>query len=58
MLCYRLLKVGGTPIFDDYLANASKVIRPKIAIDAFLGIFAGAFEEVRRAYQLTLRPTR
>lgn len=57
VLSWQVLKTGGFLIFDDYgLQRARRRnINPKIAIDAFLRVFDGHYEEIHRGYQLTVR---
>jgi len=42
-LSYRLLRIGGLMIFDDYIwgggANADPIMNPKMAIDCFLNCY-------------------
>ncbi len=58
--CWPLLKVGGLLAFDDYVWRElpEPERRPGPAIDAFLGVMAGQFEEVHQADQLWVRKTR
>ncbi len=64
VLSWRLLKVGGLMIFDDYLnAEPSRYVKgeyevPKTAIDPFVQCFAGRCEVVHNEYQLIIRKTR
>lgn len=58
VLCWDLLKVGGIVIFDDYrwpCFPEQPLKTPKPAIDAFLRIFTGHYEILRRGYQIVLR---
>jgi hypothetical protein len=58
-LSWRLLKVGGVVIFDDYLwikaPRASE--RPKLAIDLFLEQLKGHYKVLHFGYQVLLRKT-
>lgn len=68
ILCFPSLKTGGYVIFDDYEWRLSpeeingqltvEQIRrqePKIAINAFLSVFADSMEVVYKAYQVVIR---
>ena len=57
-MAWPLLKKGGLMVFDDYTwsPNARDILhRPKIAIDAFVNIFAEEVEIVHLGYQLIVR---
>ena len=56
VLAWELLKTGGVIIFDDYLwrGNPDRLLRPQIAIEAFLKVYEGHYRLVDRAYQITL----
>lgn len=57
-LAWPLLKKGGLMVFDDYTwsPNARDILhRPKIAIDAFVNIFAEEVEIIHLGYQLIVR---
>ena len=64
ILAWRLLKVGGTLIWDDYdILNAmpghfTKDQDPKPAIDAFLAWYDGEYELVHSEYQVIVRKTK
>jgi hypothetical protein len=61
VLSWRLLKVGGLMIFDDYLnAERSRYVEgefecPKMAIDPFVQCFEGRCEVLHNEYQLVIR---
>lgn len=53
---YKLCKVGGTILFDDYLWSSSDKSKPtKKGIDRFLKDFAGKLEVVDKNYQLMVK---
>jgi predicted O-methyltransferase YrrM len=57
-MAWPLLKQGGVMVFDDYLwsLNPRDILhRPKIAIDAFVNIFAEEVEVVHVGYQFIVR---
>jgi hypothetical protein len=54
ILCWRLLKDGGTLIFDDYLMIAGNE-KPGLAIDAFFTFFGKEFEVVHVEWQAILK---
>ncbi len=56
-LAWPLLKQGGVVVFDDYLWGDPKDIlgRPKLAVDAFLNIFAESADVVHLGYQMAVR---
>ena len=57
-MAWPLLKPKGLMVFDDYLwtPNARDILhRPKLAIDAFVNIFAEEVEVVHVGYQLVIR---
>jgi len=59
-LAWRLLRTGGTLLFDDYEWNdvgEDRLLRPKPAVDALLTIVAGKYELLFRGAQLALRKT-
>ena len=60
VLAWPLLKVGGVMAFDDYAWREFPEPErlPGPAIDAFLAVMKGRFEEVHRGYQLWVRKTR
>ena len=58
VLAWRLLKDEGVLIFDDYLLSTGPFDvgdKPKIAIDAFLGLFGHHFEIIHCDWQAILR---
>jgi predicted O-methyltransferase YrrM len=61
ILSFRLLKVGGVLIFDDYLwitDMAGNPIRgPKIAIDAFLEVYEGHYRLLEHGRQVVIEKT-
>jgi predicted O-methyltransferase YrrM len=59
VLSFRLLKLGGLIIFDDYEWEwrPSALDRPKIAIDAFMTIFQRSLAVVHIGYQVLLKKT-
>lgn len=56
-MCWNLLKVGGTLIFDDYLYKVDNKtpIPMKDGIDNILANFTGKYELVESHYQLTIK---
>jgi predicted O-methyltransferase YrrM len=56
VLSWRLLKNGGILTFDDYEWDESPdpLMRPKIAINAFLEIYRGCYRLVHKGYQVTV----
>jgi predicted O-methyltransferase YrrM len=59
VLSWRCLKVGGMLGFDDYQwgTELPEVIRPQLAVDAFMKTFAGMFELIHSDYQVFIRKT-
>jgi predicted O-methyltransferase YrrM len=57
VLAFRLLKSGGIMIFDDYEWDwfNDEYLVPKMAIDAFLRIYARKCELLHKGYQVILR---
>ena len=57
VLAFRLLKRGGTLIFDDYEwgAHQGPLLEPKMAINAFLGIYQGRYEMLHMGYQVIIK---
>lgn len=54
VLAWRLVKVGGLLIFDDYeFTNDRRVVQPKTAIDAFISIYPA--EVLYRGWQVILK---
>jgi predicted O-methyltransferase YrrM len=59
-LSWRLLRTGGTLVFDDYewtAVGADPLLRPGPAIDAVLGLVEGKFELLFKGAQLAVRKT-
>lgn len=57
ILAWRLLKVGGILVFDDYeFTNEKRTIQPKPAIDAFVAIYPVTV--LHKAWQVILRKDR
>jgi len=57
MLTWRLVKIGGTIIFDDYgfqFPEGVTELPPKIAIDAFLNIFSKKVRLLHQGYQVLI----
>jgi predicted O-methyltransferase YrrM len=56
VLAWPLLKTRGLITFDDYLWSdlPDPLLRPQIAIDAFLKVYEGHYRLVDHAYQVTL----
>lgn len=56
-MAFSLMKPQGIMVFDDYMWGDSRDIlhRPKVAIDAFVNIFAEHIEVMAMGYQLALR---
>lgn len=56
-MAWPLLKPKGIMVFDDYLWGDPRDVlhRPKVAIDAFINIFAEEVEVVHVGYQLAVR---
>jgi predicted O-methyltransferase YrrM len=58
VLAWRLLKSGGILLFDDYRwapKGRSRCDRPKVAVDAFLAVYAERMEVVEKGYQVVVR---
>lgn len=57
VLAWRLLKPGGTMIFDDYewMGHEQATHRPKMAINAFMSVFMDNIEVVHKGYQVAIR---
>ena len=55
--CWRVTKVKGLMIFDDYLRKPPKnrQATPKIAIDAFISLFSETIELIHTKYQVIIR---
>jgi len=58
LLSWRLLKRGGTLIWDDYSWGddrfENKLLKPRPAIDAFLDIFKGRYAEIAKDRQVCI----
>jgi predicted O-methyltransferase YrrM len=57
LLCWRLLRIGGIMIWDDYELSIEPYSGPREAIDQALNLYAGAFVELHRAEQVIIRET-
>jgi predicted O-methyltransferase YrrM len=57
ILSFSLLKSGGIMIFDDYEWNwyEDEYLLPKMAIDAFLWVYARKCELLHKGYQVVVR---
>lgn len=57
LLCWRLLKKDGIIIFDDYgwRNYHNPLLRPDLAIDAFLLIFQGQYKLLHKGYQVAIQ---
>jgi len=57
MLAWPLLKKGGIMIFDDYKWDKypQENLNPKMAIDAFLSLYKGEYEELLHDYQVAIK---
>jgi hypothetical protein len=56
-LSFRLLKVGGIMIFDDYGwgNHRGTLLHPKPGIDAFLDVYADQLVVLRKEYQVAIK---
>lgn len=56
-MAWPLLRKGGVLVFDDYLWGAPRDLlhRPKVAVDAFMNIFAEELEPLHLGYQAAIR---
>jgi predicted O-methyltransferase YrrM len=56
-LVWPMVKAGGFLVFDDYAWGSSRDIlhRPKMAIDAFVNLFAEELSVIHVGYQLVVR---
>jgi len=56
VLAWDLLKPGGMIIFDDYVwaLEKAKTQRPKVAIDAFMTVYANHIRVRERGYQVII----
>jgi predicted O-methyltransferase YrrM len=54
---WNLLSPGGVMVFDDYTwcQDPNPVRQPRLAIDAFLQIYAGQYEVVAKGYQVVVK---
>jgi len=57
VLCFDLLKIGGIMTFDDYLwaLYPDPLLCPRTGIDGFLICYAGKYELLEKAYQVTIK---
>lgn len=57
ILCWRLLKKNGVMIFDDYTVvdYRDPLLRPDLAIDAFLRVFHGQYKILNLGYQIAIK---
>jgi predicted O-methyltransferase YrrM len=57
VLAFAHLKKGGIMIFDDYewTGMSSEQERPKMAVDAFVAIYADKLTVINRGYQLAIK---
>ena len=57
VMAWRLLKVGGLMIFDDYewKLYAEEELNPKLGIDTFLNSYIGWFSPIHVGYQVAIR---
>ncbi len=57
VLSFRLLKVGGIMIFDDYGwgNHRGTLLHPKPGIDAFLEVYADQLVVLRKEYQVAIK---
>lgn len=61
VLSFRLLKVGGVMIFDDYMGGEGELFsirQPHVAIECFIRIYAERLRVIHVGYQLTLVKTK
>jgi predicted O-methyltransferase YrrM len=57
LLCWRLLRIGGIMIWDDYELEITPYDGPREAIDHALALYRGAFVELHRGAQVIIRKT-
>jgi predicted O-methyltransferase YrrM len=59
MLAFRLLKVGGIMVVDDYkwMLEKPELERPEIAIETFLAVYKGSYELLWKEYQVAIKRT-
>lgn len=59
MLSWKVLKVGGYLVFDDYgwnlLRDKPDYVRPKMSIDCFLNLFRDDIKIIHKGYKVFLR---
>lgn len=57
VMCWRVLRDGGVMVFDDYLWGDPKrpLHRPKVAIDAFMNIFAPEIKLLHIGGQMAIK---
>ena len=59
MLSWKVLKVGGYLIFDDYgwnlLKDKPNYVRPKLSIDCFLNLFRDDIQIIHKGYKVFLK---
>jgi predicted O-methyltransferase YrrM len=57
LLCWRLLRIGGIMIWDDYKLSIDPYKGPREAIDQALNLYEGALVELHKAEQVIIRKT-
>jgi predicted O-methyltransferase YrrM len=59
VMAWRLCKMGGIVLWDDYLWDAwnDPIRQPKMAIDAFLACYGGKYELIEREWQVCVTKT-
>ncbi|MGO9769798.1 MAG: class I SAM-dependent methyltransferase [Roseiarcus sp.] len=57
LLCWRLLRIRGILIWDDYELSIEPYNGPREAIDQALKLYEGAFIELHKAEQVIIRKT-
>jgi predicted O-methyltransferase YrrM len=59
-MAWRVLRDGGVMVFDDYMWGDPRMPmhRPKIAIDAFMNIFAAEMIVLHIGYQVAIKKQR
>lgn len=58
ILAWRSLKVGGIMMFDDYLLTRDGKMEVKLAVDAFLRVYAESLVLIASGYQVCIRRTK
>jgi len=60
VLAFGVLRVGGVMIFDDYGWNRKQLVDqlPRVAIDAFLSVYADVIDVLDVGYQVAIRRLR